>query len=898
MREKFLSTWGKISAKHAYKIIIVAIILTVIFGYSAQHLEMTMRWSDLLPMEHPKVKEYDNIIREYESASNSIIVIQGDTEKIKAFADDIAPKIRSLKTYVKRVDYKIEKEFLKNHGFMLTKKKNLKNMTDTFQNLSLIPLLTHINDNFEKTYIGDEESLSTQEKRDNSITYLDGIAYWLKTMEKYVDAEAPSPALAETAVERFLLGDPYFISYDKKMVLMMVEPTFPATATEMVLDAVAEMQTVIDETLKDHPGVDAGMTGLLPLIRDETYYGIQDAQFTSTLAFILILILFIVSFRMWTAPLLAGVNLLIGIIWAAGIGSFFLDSLNIMTSMFAVILMGLGIDFSIHIISIYSEFRAKGKSRQDAMTETLIKAGGGIITGGLTTSLAFFTLMISKSRGIHEMGLILGIGVISCLLSSILILPAILITREKLLEKIFKRKETVKPNHIEFKFLGNLAVKFSQNPLLFIGIGVVLTGFLLYQAITVEFDYNYLNMEPEGIDSVELQHEMVESFDLSPDFVMVTAETVEKVREIEENAKEIPTVRLVDAISQYIPSDEEQKVRRPYVLEIRTYLTENTQLTPISDDNFERLIAELERLDMNIYELSQMAFLAGQDKVDRKAKQLIGDPADTTSTSYILALADKFSAIPDSAIPKLNQFQTDYEPPLRNLALEMANPEEITLNDIPQNIKDKYMNESGDRFLITISPNEQVWDFEFLRRFDKQMARVSDKITGMPVLFLDLVDYIGRDGKIATILTIIVVFILLLIDFGSVRYALMAMIPLVFGAVWMVGLLNLFGMKLTFVNVIAIPMIVGIGIDDGVHLLHRYKVEGKGKIYEVVASTGKAIMLTSLTTMIGFGVLLLAKYRGFGSMGSLLVLGVGACFVTTVLFLPSILGWKDRKVGW
>ncbi len=89
-------------------------------------------------------------------------------------------------------------------------------------------------------------------------------------------------------------------------------------------------------------------------------------------------------------------------------------------------------------------------------------------------------------------------------------------------------------------------------------------------------------------------------------------------------------------------------------------------------------------------------------------------------------------------------------------------------------------------------------------------------------------------------------------------------------------------------------MIVGIGIDDGVHLLHRYRVEGKGKIYEIVASTGKAILLTSLTTMVGFGALLLAKYRGFGSMGSLLVLGVGACFVTTILFLPSILGWKDR----
>jgi len=93
----------------------------------------------------------------------------------------------------------------------------------------------------------------------------------------------------------------------------------------------------------------------------------------------------------------------------------------------------------------------------------------------------------------------------------------------------------------------------------------------------------------------------------------------------------------------------------------------------------------------------------------------------------------------------------------------------------------------------------------------------------------------------------------------------------------------------------AIPMIIGIGIDFGVHFMHRYRHEGPGKIKTVVASTGKAIMITSMTTMIGFGTLLLAKYRGMGSMGLLLVLGVGACFLTTVWILPAILGWIEKR---
>jgi predicted RND superfamily exporter protein len=121
------------------------------------------------------------------------------------------------------------------------------------------------------------------------------------------------------------------------------------------------------------------------------------------------------------------------------------------------------------------------------------------------------------------------------------------------------------------------------------------------------------------------------------------------------------------------------------------------------------------------------------------------------------------------------------------------------------------------------------------------------------------------------------------------------MIPLIFGAVWMVGLLKILGLQLTFVNVMGIPMIVGIGIDDGVHFMHRYRVEGKRSIKQVATSTGKAILITSLTTMAGFGSLLIAKYRGLGSLGILLALGVAACFITTILILPPLLGWIEKR---
>jgi predicted RND superfamily exporter protein len=139
------------------------------------------------------------------------------------------------------------------------------------------------------------------------------------------------------------------------------------------------------------------------------------------------------------------------------------------------------------------------------------------------------------------------------------------------------------------------------------------------------------------------------------------------------------------------------------------------------------------------------------------------------------------------------------------------------------------------------------------------------------------------------------VFLLLWIDFHSIRYALMAMIPLAAGFLWMIGLMHLTGQQLTVVNVMGLPMILGIGIDDGVHIVHRWQHEGKGSIQTVFASTGKAILLTSLTTMLAFGSLVFSIYRGFAQLGAALFVGVAACFLTTVIILSGIMGVVERK---
>ncbi|GAG96081.1 unnamed protein product, partial [marine sediment metagenome] len=146
MKDKLLRKWARFAASHPWRVIAGLLIVTVLAAISASTLKMSMRWSDLLPMGDPMAQEFDRILKEYKSASTIHIVVQGEEHRMKQFADEIVPQIEQLTEYVDRVDYKLDKEFFAEHGFMLVKAQDLERTKDMFTDLNLIPFLTHIND--------------------------------------------------------------------------------------------------------------------------------------------------------------------------------------------------------------------------------------------------------------------------------------------------------------------------------------------------------------------------------------------------------------------------------------------------------------------------------------------------------------------------------------------------------------------------------------------------------------------------------------------------------------------------------------------------------------------------------------------------------------------------------
>jgi predicted RND superfamily exporter protein len=938
-----LAHWHAI---YPWRMLVIVILLTIMFaGFSGQ-LTVTMQTSDLMPASDPKVVEYNKILDEFVTSTNLVVVVQGHEKDIKAFADELAPRILELKdsasnaihkseitklenkiyklkteenketkiaelqTKIKnlekridmqlfqRVDYKTEVDFLKNHLLMLVKADDLKNTKDIFLNPNLFELIRNLNNSMEKEYVGQEESISTREKEDGAVQFLDGIQNLVLELRRAVEDGEVSEAAVQDAADRLILGEPYMLSYDKTTLLLLAIPNFTIMDRDLLMVGTDTVQGIVDELLEDFPGVEAGLSGSIAREHDEQIYGQRSISYSSLIALVVILILLIISFRMWVAPVFAIGTLIVGVVWAMGAAWLAVGQLNMMTSMMAVVLLGLGIDFAIHVISGFTEWRAAGDSIAIALEKTFLKSGKGIITGALTTACAFLTLIISQARGMREMGIVIGVGLLAILLTTIFCLPVMLVLRERRVDKkrAQKKESAVIQRDISFRFLGRMAEWLSRRYIFTILAFLVVSVLLGLSASHMSFDHNYMNIEPKGLASITLTDTILEKFDLSIEYALILADSLEESREFAEESRDKSTVAFTDDITVYLPSGEQQAARIPYIQEVRESMEASSVRTSLRADELAAFTSEIERLEMNVMEMQDMAYLGGQDKVDDKCKEIVGDPENPDLGNIMQDFLKILEGDNPTAAAGLSKFQQHFAPYFRDSVMAMSSTAAIEMDELPVTILDRYSNTGRDQFLVTVFPAGNIWENKaFNDRFVEDMENVSERATGMPPLFTALIKIFGRDGRNAILLTLVLVFILLSVDFQSPRYALIAMIPLAFGMLWMLGFMHLFGMKINIVNIIGLPLIVGIGIDDGVHIMHRWKHEGKGKIRTVFSSTGKAIFLTSLTTMFAFGSLVFSIFRGWASFGAALFLGVGACFLTTVFILPGIIGLVERK---
>ncbi|MBN1498953.1 MAG: MMPL family transporter [Spirochaetes bacterium] len=904
MRNKILEILIHFAVNRRKIIYLSTAVITVVMLIFSFFLKMDMRWTALLPQNLPIVKQFVNIDTNFLQPANMIIAVSGEdpvmlekiTDEITALLnrelvadDDMSmDEIKSTGRYARYIYGKLPEEWLERNALKLIKPYDTERIGNIFSDSSLAGYLRGLNDDFESEYT-DAENVADQERQ--IVSSLNGLENFINLMNKSVHGEDVPEIMIVRSVRDLTTGNPYMLSLDSKMALIMVASAIPSDDAQTMILIDYRIEDILRPLQQKYPEYRIERTGMTAIGRDEMD---SIGSYTAVLTFFTFVLIFI--FLMWnyrsiTIPLLNLLGITAGIIWTMGIIAITIGTLNLITSMMMIVLLGLGIDFTIHLSTRFQEEISRGNSIENALRVTIRETGKGVITGALTTSAAFYALMIADTPAIVQFGFCSGTGILLTLLSGMWLLPAFLASRIQ--SKLAKGKEVRKIK--DLKSISVIAVFMNRHSGRVVAVSVILFILGIWGGSKIDWEWNFMNLEPEGLRSIGLMDEIVDRYKLSVTTSMLTVPGIEESRKLSSQFKAKNVVGDVNDISQYIS--------RPDFDEALVHL-KNLKVSARSDFKFsdpdnpdirQQLAEETDRLWANLVEIQALSVTGGQDRIVEKISSLIGD-RDTRDNSVMRKLADDLLN-GNADWKNLKSFSDTFSHALNEKILRMTeNLDPVKENDIPKDILAQFKSKKGDSYLIHILPKKNLYTRKDLESFQSVVSSVAKGVTGNPQLILKMNTETMREGGKAVLAAAIAIFFLLLVDFKRPLIALLTFLPL-FGSISLtLGIMYIFKQKFNYINMIALPVILGIGIDDGVHLMHRYLEGGRESLEKSCESVGRAIFLTTVTTMLGFGCLMFYLMRGMASMGFVLFFGVGFCFLITITLLPALIKIFDKII--
>lgn len=677
--------------------------------------------------------------------------------------------------------------------------------------------------------------------------------------------------------------DGFLVSENRRFLFCMVKANEDAAAGFNELqDSIATIRTAIADLAPEFPGLSAGVTGTKALGNDEMLSAQHDTAVATFVSLTGIALLYVLFFRRVRHPICIVTALLVGLSWTLGFVALTVGHLTIITVFIAPMLLGLADDFGVHFMTRYEEERIKGHDPASAVTVVFEQTVPSILAGACTTSLAFFAVVLADFRGVQELGIISGSGVLLCVVAVLSFLPAAVLTLDAVRPWRAVSHDRTALHHA-FTRLGTGVERHRRGVLTFAG----LTGAACLVAVpAVSFDYNLLNLQARGTESVDWEHRIIENSQRSSWNALATATTPEATRAKARAFAALSSVDRVESIASLVP--EKQDERMESLTRLRPLIADLPQ--PVAAPQpveIDRLLTTLDKLRLKIRDESD------DDPSPGEASRL------RETRAHLQAVREALTALPAAeAESRLAGFQRDLFEDfaatwslLRN-NLDPAGP--ITLDDVPASLRERFVSRDGGRFLLQIYPKEDIWEREPLTAFITELRRVDPDVSGSPVIGYESIGAM-KDGYVeAAWYALLAILIVTYAALRRVGDALLAVLPLGLGMVWTAGLMWLAGVEFNLANMVAAPLIIGIGVENGIHLVHRCRqrtAEGFGSPAAalIAGSTGQAVVLFSLTTMVGFGSLMVAGYYGIFSIGLLLSLAVGSVLVASIVVLPLLL---------
>ena len=648
---------------------------------------------------------------------------------------------------------------------------------------------------------------------------------------------------------------------------IMIRPVLDFSALmpgKVATDAIR--QAVADLNFGPQYGATVRLTGPVA-IADEEYATLEEGQVVNTTATIVVVLTILwLALRSFGIILAVFLSLLVGLSITAAIGLALVGALNLISIAFAVLFIGLGVDFGIQFSVRYRAERHEVDDLHQALLNTAKRVGAPLTLAAAATAAGFLAFLPTDYKGLSELGLLAGLGMIIAFLTSVTLIPALL---------MFLRPPG-EPEEMGFKWLAPVDRFMERRRIpIIVGTGLVVAAGLplLYW---LQFDFNPLNLRSPKVESVATFLELRSDPAIGASSIFVLAPNKAVADSDMEKLSKLPEVSSVKTIEDFIPADQQPKLAA--IRQLGTVLDpvlrpDPNKKPPTDAENVAALKAAVESLRQSAGTQTGRGGVAATRLADALRKIADGDEALRARAQAAM-------------IPSLNVALDE----LRNYL--QAQP--VTLETLPPEIAREWVTPDG-RYKVEILPKGDPTDNETLRHFARAVQAIEPNAIGGPIAILESGRTVIRaffEAGFWALGSITILLWVVLRRFGDV---LLTLIPLLMAGVVTMELMVIFGMKLNFANIIALPLLLGVGVAFKIYYIMAWRA---GQTDLLQSSLTRAVMFSALTTATAFGSLWLSSHPGTSSMGKLMALALVTTMAAAVLFQPVLMGPpRERATG-
>ncbi|HVX14976.1 MAG TPA: MMPL family transporter [Pirellulales bacterium] len=852
----------------------LAVALTVFsVAYTWQNLSYRTSRLDLLNPESDYNRLWIDYVNEFGEEDDAVVVVEG------ASRERVVPVLEEISTMLAREDrlfhavlHGVDLGQIRAKGLHYLSQEELLGIEQFLDSVSPIidegnwsplnlgRLLTGVNDRLEATQVR-PGLIDPGLVRSETERLTDSLLGTLTQKDRY---QSPWPAMPQSFATLSELNAEYLLTKDGTLGFVLLRLAQDPDGFARNSQAVDALRDLIAQVNARHPDAKVGLTGLPVMENDEMRSSETSMYWSSLLSLVGVACLFVAGFGGVRHALLANLVLLVGIAWSFAYLTFTIGHLNILSMSFTVTLIGIGIDYGVYYVARYLQIRATVASCKDALLQTTHAVGAAILTGAVTTAISFFAASFTDFTGIAELGTIAGGGILLCAVAELLVLPAVI----AMVDRSGLGMRIPEPLNVH-----SWIAPLLRRPRLLLASTMFFTLVVSLGVEHLWYDHNLLNLQAEGLESIELEQKLLSESNQSVWYALSIADNPDDLLARKEAMLKLDSVERVEEIVSLLPGDH--KVKQPIIARIQkrlANLAERPQVIPVDKpDYIGRVLARTQQL---------MAVIPETRGCARDVEQIRDRLRKLVQSDYYQWLSHFQQNMAGDLLSRLHILRS------------MANPEKPELSDLPQSLVQRFVGNHGHH-LLKIYGRGNIWDMDALEKFVKEVRSVDPRATGNPLQAYEASLEMKSSYEEAALYALLVIMVVLVVDLRSVRYALLAALPLGLGVLQTFGLLGILEIPLNPANMIALPLMLGIGVDYGVHLIHEYR-EQSGP-YRMSPATAVAVLVDGLTTVVGFGSLMIASHRGLQSLGRVLTLGVTCCMFTSMIMLPALLVLMSRK---